>query len=65
MNVRLLHDGNIHLAQLVSWQLIDVEAELPLLVVGHGGGLHLVVAVDGPCLAERGLLGFRFSLLSS
>ena len=54
-----------NLAQFVPWQFVDVETELPLLIVGHGGRLHLVVAVDGPRLPQRRLLGLGFPLLSS
>ena len=48
MNKRKVHN----LAQFVSWQFVDVETELPLLVIGHGGRLHLIVAVDGPRLPQ-------------
>ena len=48
MNKRKVHN----LAQFVSWQFVDVETELPLLVIGHGGRLHLIVTVDGPRLPK-------------
>ena len=41
-----------HLAQLVSRQFVDVKTELPFLIIGHGGRLHLIVAVDGPSFSQ-------------
>ena len=53
MEINSVNKRKVHnLAQFVSWQFVDVQTELPLLIIGHWGRLHLIIAVDGPRLPK-------------